>query len=72
MLMQYNINTKKSKERSSMNANTIINDSMTLEEKMKAIDAAMILAAEKFNRDNGRSIDAPVDPADLTVCEGCQ
>ncbi len=55
-----------------MNANTIINDSMTLEEKMKAIDAAMILAAEKFNRDNGRSIDAPVDPADLTVCEGCQ
>ena len=57
-----------------MNANKIINDEMTLEEKMAAIDAAMNDkdVREKFNRDNGRPLDAPVDPSDLTMCEGCQ
>lgn len=55
-----------------MNANKIITEEMTLEEKLAAIDAAMLSAAVDFNKKNGRTEDAPVDPADLTMCEGCQ
>lgn len=55
-----------------MNATEIIKDEMTLEEKLKAIDEAMIKGAAEFNLKNGRPADAPVDPADLTMCEGCQ
>lgn len=55
-----------------MNANEIINDDMTLEEKLAAIDAAMKVGAQEFNKKNGRPVDAPVDPSDLTMCEGCQ
>ena len=57
-----------------MNANTIINDEMSLEEKLAAIDQAMQNAQEQANeeaRANG-NIAAPLDPADLTMCEGCQ
>ena len=57
-----------------MNASTIISDNMTLEEKLKAIDAAMAAAqavADDDAKANG-SIAAPLDPADLTMCEGCQ
>jgi len=55
-----------------MNAATIIKDDMTLEEKLAAIDAAMATGAKEFNKANGRPEDAPVDPSDLTMCEGCQ
>lgn len=55
-----------------MNADEIITDEMTLDEKLAAIDAAMKQVKEDFNRRNGRPIDAPVDPAELTICEGCQ
>ena len=58
-----------------MNASTIINDSMTLEEKLAAIDAAMASAqaqADEDARSQGSSFAAPLDPADLTMCEGCQ
>ena len=55
-----------------MNANAIITDEMTLEEKLAAIDAAMATGAVEFNKKNGRPVDAPVDPSDLTMCEGCQ
>jgi hypothetical protein len=57
-----------------MNANTIINDEMTLEEKLAAIDQAMANAQEQANEDAQASgqIAAPLDPADLTMCEGCQ
>ena len=55
-----------------MNANNVINDEMTLEEKLAAIDAAMQVAQTDYNIKNGRPLDAPVDPADLTMCEGCQ
>lgn len=55
-----------------MNANTIINDEMTLEEKLTAIDAAMKVAMEEQNKASGRPVDAPVDPSDLLMCEGCQ
>jgi hypothetical protein len=57
-----------------MNASTIINDQMTLEEKLAAIDAAMSVAqatADDQATANG-TIAAPLDPADLTMCEGCQ
>lgn len=55
----------------SMNANTIINDSMTLEEKLKAIEEAMNDAvAENVKRVSAGL--APVDPQDLLQCEGCQ
>lgn len=53
-----------------MQASTIINDKMTLEEKLSAIDAAMANAQEVYKSHNPGL--APLDPADLTMCEGCQ
>ena len=58
-----------------MNATTIINDTMTLDEKLAAIDAAMANAQTQANEDaatNGLGMAAPLDPADLTMCDGCQ
>lgn len=58
-----------------MNATTIINDAMSLDEKLAAIDAAMAAAQQQANDDaasKGFSMAAPLDPADLTMCEGCQ
>lgn len=57
-----------------MNASTIINDTMTLDQKLAAIDAAMANAQIQANEDaavRGFAA-APLDPADLTMCEGCQ
>ena len=57
-----------------MNASQIIKDDMTLEEKLAAIDAAMEQAQRQANDQasaNGMTA-APIDPADLTMCEGCQ
>jgi hypothetical protein len=57
-----------------MNANTIISDEMTLEEKLDAIEQAMKNAQAQANDEaaaNGMTA-APIDPADLTMCEGCQ
>lgn len=56
-----------------MQANTILSDSMTLDEKLAAIDAAMasaVLQAQQAGSDNNTV--APLDPADLTMCLGCQ
>jgi hypothetical protein len=58
-----------------MNASTIINDTMSLDEKLAAIDAAMAAAQQQANEEaqtNGFSAAAPLDPADLTMCESCQ
>lgn len=58
-----------------MNASQIITEDMTLEEKLAAIDAAMANAqaqAQQAADDNGTPLDAPLDPADLTMCLGCQ
>lgn len=57
-----------------MNASTIINDNMTLEEKLAAIDAAMAAAQQVADEQasTGGTFAAPLDPADLTMCEGCQ
>lgn len=57
-----------------MNASQIISDDMTLEEKLSAIDAAM-KAAQEAADDQARatgSVAAPIDPASLTVCDGCE
>lgn len=53
-----------------MNANNVITDDMSLEDKLKAIDAQMQKAQAKHRKANPGS--APLDPADLTMCEGCQ
>jgi hypothetical protein len=53
-----------------MNANNIINDDMTLEQKLEAINKAMAEANAVHVAANPGS--APLDPADLTMCEGCQ
>ena len=57
-----------------MNASTIINDEMTLEEKLAAIDAAMANAQAQADEEAKASgqIAAPIDPADATMCIGCQ
>ena len=54
-----------------MNANQIITDDMTLEEKLSAIDAALKEAADDQAKSNG-AVAAPVDPASLTICDGCE
>lgn len=57
-----------------MNASTIIDDNMTLEEKLAAIDAAMASAqstADDQAMRNGQ-VSAPIDPAMLTICDGCE
>jgi hypothetical protein len=57
-----------------MNGSTIIDDNMTLDEKLAAIDRAMANAqsvADDQAAANGQS-SAPVDPASLTVCDGCE
>lgn len=57
-----------------MNASQIISDDMTLEEKLSAIDAALKVAQETADDQasaNG-SVAAPIDPASLTICDGCE
>jgi hypothetical protein len=57
-----------------MNASAIIDDTMTLDQKLAAIDAAMANAQAQANEDavSRGMVAAPLDPADLTMCEGCQ
>lgn len=59
-----------------MNASQIISEDMTLEEKLAAIDQAMANAqaqAQQQADDQGfGQVVAPLDPADLTMCVGCQ
>jgi hypothetical protein len=57
-----------------MNASTIIDDNMTLEEKLSAIDAAMKAAQEQANDEAASKgqVAAPIDPASLTICDGCE
>ncbi len=52
----------------------IITDDMTLEEKLQAISDAMEQAQAEANEAAAKrgQIAAPIDPADLTMCEGCQ
>ena len=52
-----------------MKAGEIISDDMTLEEKLAAIDSAMANAVIKARENNPG---APIDPASLTICDGCE
>lgn len=57
-----------------MNSSKIIEENMTLEEKLAAIDAAMKVAQQQADEDAVKkgAVSAPLDPAELTMCEGCQ
>ena len=57
-----------------MNANQILNDNMKLEEKLNAIDRAMEAAQEAADQEAKRRgvASAPIDPASLTICDGCE
>lgn len=57
-----------------MNASTIINDDMSLEEKLQAISDAIEQAQTTANQQAAaRGLTAaPVDPASLTICDGCE
>lgn len=56
-----------------MNANTIISEEMSLDEKLAAIDAAMANAmAVAQEKTNTKGFTVQTDPADLTMCLGCQ
>lgn len=49
-------------------------DNLSLEDKLKMIEEAMKNAQDQANEEaktSGKTA-APVDPADLTMCEGCQ
>lgn len=52
-----------------MNAQKIINDDMTLDEKLAAIDAALANAQAVAQETPDA---APIDPSDALMCEGCQ
>jgi hypothetical protein len=56
------------------NASQIINDDMTLEEKLAAIEKAMANAQEMANEEAASkgTAAAPIDPQDFLMCEGCQ
>lgn len=55
------------------NANAILSDEMTLDEKLAAIDAMMASAVANAQQTSSNgALAAPVDPADLTMCLGCQ
>jgi transcriptional regulator with GAF, ATPase, and Fis domain len=57
-----------------MDANSILNDEMTLEEKLQAISDAMEQAQQVANQAASKLglTAAPVDPASLTICDGCE
>lgn len=57
----------------SVNANTIISEEMSLDEKLAAIDAMMANAVANAQQTGVSSTSAaPIDPADFTMCLGCQ
>ena len=56
-----------------MNANTIISDEMSLDEKLAAIDAAMATAVVNAQQSTSTGqISVAGDPADMFMCVGCQ
>lgn len=56
-----------------VNANTILKEEMSLDEKLAAIDAMMASAVANAQQTSSTSSTAaPLDPADLTMCLGCQ
>lgn len=52
----------------------VLKSDISLEEKLAAIEEAMKNAQAQANEEAAKNgtVAAPVDPADLTMCEGCQ
>lgn len=58
-----------------MNSKSLLSDDMTLDEKLAAIDAMMataVLQAQQNVGSSGQTVSVVADPADLTMCLGCQ
>lgn len=55
-----------------MSTSAILKEDMTLDEKLAAIDAAMANAVANAQQVSTNGVAAPLDPADLTMCLGCQ
>jgi len=57
-----------------MNANALITENMTLDEKLAVIDNALKAAQEVQNEERTRAglPIIPIDPAALTICDGCE
>lgn len=55
-----------------MKADAIINEEMTLTEKLAAIDRAIKNAQAASVKNNIDNSSAPFDPASLTICDGCE
>ena len=57
-----------------MNASQIITEDMTLEEKLSAIEQAMQNAQMQANEEAASrgTVATPLDPAALTICDGCE
>ena len=56
-----------------MNANTIISDTMSLDEKLAAIDLAMANAQAQAQQSTvSGQFNVAADPADAFMCVGCQ
>ena len=47
-------------------------DEMSLDDKLKAIEAAMESAQVQANKASANGAAAPVDPSLLTMCDSCQ
>lgn len=47
-------------------------EEMSLDDKLKAIEAAMESAQAQANKASANGVAAPVDPSLLTMCDSCQ
>lgn len=54
-----------------MNANKILNDDMTLDEKLAAIDAMLAAPVKPIPKGSMTNL-GPIDPSEALMCEGCQ
>lgn len=55
-----------------MNANNIINEEMTLDQKLEAIDKALAEQIEKAKEKTIGNFKVVTDPAEMFSCLGCQ
>ena len=57
-----------------MNANAIIEESMSLEQKLAAIDKVMLAAQEQSNEERSKMglSPIPIDPSLATICDSCE
>ena len=56
-----------------MNAKTIITDTMTLDEKIDAIDEAIKTARKALDTQSGQvDVSIETDPSEAFICDGCE